>query len=78
MPDQKNMEALDDEVLEGAAGGGRFLQYDTEGVNKYSWFVSLMMDLFPDNREKEKINKEGQEKQSQQFAIGNGNANIGR
>ena len=77
MSDRKSMEPLDDDVLEAAAGGGRFLQYETEGVNKYSWFVSLMMDLFPDNPEKEK-NKEGKEKQGQQFAPGNGSVNIGR
>ncbi len=77
MPDPKKIEALDDEEVEAVAGGGRFLQYDPEGVNKYSWFVTLMMDMFPDNAEREK-KKEGFEKQGGPLSAAEGPAGAGR
>ncbi len=47
MADRKTMEPVDDAALKNVSGGGRLLQFDTRGVNRYSWFVSLMMGLFP-------------------------------
>ena len=77
MADQKKMEALDDEALEAAAGGGRFLQVESEGINKYSWFVTLMMDMFPDNAEREK-KKEWIDKQARPLSPSDGSAAAGR